>query len=76
VSLKKKLKMKLEKLVRSNVLATNPYSSARDEFTGGEGIFLDANENPFKSAINRYPDPYQRELKQAIAAVKKVSEEQ
>ena len=33
-------------LVRPNILALKPYSSARDEFTGKEGIFLDANENP------------------------------
>lgn len=53
-------------LVRPNILALKPYSSARDEFTGDEGIFLDANENPFGS-LNRYPDPHQRELKKALA---------
>jgi histidinol-phosphate aminotransferase len=38
---------KLENIVRKNILELQPYSSARDEFKGEEGIFLDANENPF-----------------------------
>ncbi len=53
-------------LVRPNILALKPYSSARDEFTGKEGIFLDANENPY-GKWNRYPDPHQRELKRALS---------
>ncbi len=53
-------------LARPNILALKPYSSARDEFTGAEGIFLDANENPFGSR-NRYPDPHQRELKRVLS---------
>jgi histidinol-phosphate aminotransferase len=53
-------------LVRPNIWALKPYSSARDEFTGDEGIFLDANENPF-GRKNRYPDPHQRLLKQALS---------
>jgi histidinol-phosphate aminotransferase len=53
-------------LVRPNIRALQPYSSARDEFTGDEGIFLDANENPY-GRINRYPDPHQRLLKKAIS---------
>ena len=52
----------LEKLVRQNILSLEAYSTARHEFSGEEGIFLDANENPFGS-LNRYPDPYQNELK-------------
>ena len=52
----------LKSLVRSNIWELAPYSSARDEFTGNEGVFLDANENPFGDK-NRYPDPHQRELK-------------
>ncbi len=39
-----------------------------------EGIFLDANENPYGS-LNRYPDPYQRELKMAISQIKGIPEE-
>ena len=59
----------LEKLVRPNILSLKPYSSARDEFKGKEGIFLDANENPF-GILNRYPDPYQRKLKEKLAVIK------
>jgi histidinol-phosphate aminotransferase len=64
----------LNKLVRKNVLNLTPYSSARDEFSGKTGIFLDANENPYGN-LNRYPDPYQRELKKKISAVKGIREE-
>ncbi len=51
-----------------------PYSSARDEYQGKEGIFLDANESPF-GPLNRYPDPRQRALRAAIASLKGVTEE-
>jgi len=56
-------------LVRPNIWALKPYSSARDEFWGDEGIFLDANENPFGKK-NRYPDPHQRTLKKALSEIK------
>jgi histidinol-phosphate aminotransferase len=56
-------------LVRPNILNLAPYSSAREEFTSEEGIFLDANENPF-GIYNRYPDPYQRQLKEKLAQIK------
>lgn len=62
----------LQALVRPNIFRLKPYSSARDEFTGKAGIFLDANENPYGS-LNRYPDPYQRELKAKLAAYKGVN---
>jgi histidinol-phosphate aminotransferase len=65
----------LENLIRDNVKALAPYSSARDEFSGAEGIFLDANENPF-GELNRYPDPYQNELKQKISTLKQISANQ
>lgn len=66
----------LEQLVRPNILALKPYSSARDEFRGsGAKVFLDANENPYNTPFNRYPDPLQRELKQRLAAVKGVAAE-
>jgi len=64
----------ISKLVRQNVKALIPYSCARDEFKGKDGIFLDANENPYGS-LNRYPDPYQMELKEAISKIKGVPEE-
>lgn len=64
----------LNKLVRENVLKLIPYSSARDDYKGKTGIFLDANENPY-GKLNRYPDPYQKELKSAISRIKRVEEE-
>ncbi|MDG0972876.1 MAG: histidinol-phosphate transaminase [Crocinitomicaceae bacterium] len=70
------MEFNLTNLVRSNILAMNSYSSARDEYTGHEGVFLDANENPFPSAVNRYPDPYQRDLKEELAIVKRVQTNQ
>ncbi|MDD2300209.1 MAG: histidinol-phosphate transaminase [Fermentimonas sp.] len=62
-------KFDLQSLVRPNIWALKPYSSARDEFWGDEGIFLDANENPFGKK-NRYPDPHQRILKKALSEIK------
>jgi histidinol-phosphate aminotransferase len=64
----------IDKLVRENVLKLTPYSCARDDFQGSSGIFMDANENPYGS-LNRYPDPYQRELKAAISDFKGIPEE-
>lgn len=54
-------------LVRPNILSLKPYSSARSEFTGAAEVFLDANENPFDTGLNRYPDPLQKSLKQKIS---------
>lgn len=65
------MKINIQKLVRKNILSLAPYSSARDEYQGKEGVFLDANENPFGD-YNRYPDPNQTELKQRLAQIKKV----
>ena len=64
----------VNKLVRDSVKKLTPYSCARDEFTGKTGIFMDANENPYGN-LNRYPDPYQRQLKKAISKVKEIKEE-
>ena len=64
-----------EKLVRTNIIALKPYSSARDEFNGEAVIFLDANENPFGD-FNRYPDPHQQTLKDKLKELKKVSSNQ
>ena len=67
----------LQELVRPNILALKPYSSARDEYKGIEAsVFLDANENPYNNPNNRYPDPLQNELKALIAPIKGVREEQ
>jgi len=63
-------------LTRPNVWALKPYSSARDEYSGVEAsVFLDANENPYNTPNNRYPDPLQRDLKALIAPLKGVKEE-
>ncbi|MFI3285743.1 MAG: histidinol-phosphate transaminase [Rikenellaceae bacterium] len=65
--------MKIEELVRTNIRNLAPYSTARDDYQGGElGIFLDANENPYESGYNRYPDPHQRALKAQIADIKAI----
>jgi histidinol-phosphate aminotransferase len=66
--------LNLEKLVRKNILALQPYSSARDEYKGRDAIFLDANENPF-GALNRYPDPKQLELKNKLSGIKHIATE-
>ena len=61
----------LEQLVRPNIWSLAPYSSARDEYSGHEAhVFLDANESPYNTPMNRYPDPLQRELKTLLASVK------
>ena len=64
--------------MRPHLKDVKPYSSARDEYTGTVGVFLDANENPHGSAAgtewNRYPDPYQRDLKREISKIKHVAE--
>ena len=62
----------IQNITRKNILALQPYSSARDEFTGEASVFLDANENPFNAPYNRYPDPRQVALKNQISLLKKV----
>jgi histidinol-phosphate aminotransferase len=62
--------------IKDYIRALTPYSTARDEFTGVATVFLDANENPFSSAVNRYPDPRQRALKARIGALKGVALEE
>ncbi len=71
----------LNNLLRPHILTLMPYSSARDEYTGKEGTFLDANENPLGSTTdtgnyNRYPDPHQWAIKQHLAPIKGVRPEQ
>ena len=66
----------LKELVRDNIWKLKPYSSARDEYSGHVAhVFIDANENPYNTSFNRYPDPLQRELKQKIARIKGVEED-
>ena len=72
----------LNTLLRPHILTLTPYSSARDEYTGTEGVFLDANENAYGPAFrgstapdgdfSRYPDPHQGAIKQRLAPIKGV----
>jgi histidinol-phosphate aminotransferase len=69
--------MSVLNLVRENIKNITPYSSARDEFTdfNTEMVFLDANENPFETNVNRYPDPQQQSVKQLLSEQKNISTE-
>ncbi|NDV83495.1 histidinol-phosphate transaminase [Bacteroides sp. 51] len=67
----------LQELTRPNIWNLKPYSSARDEYKGfTASVFLDANENPYNSPNNRYPDPLQHDLKSELSRIKKVLPEQ
>ena len=70
--------MDLNKLIRKNIQQMKPYSSARDEYKDlrADMVFLDANENPFDSPLNRYPDPQQTALKALISQQKEVAADQ
>ena len=64
----------LQELTRPNICRLKPYSSARDEYNGAAAsVFLDANENPYNLPHNRYPDPMQRELKEKLSKIKKIT---
>lgn len=63
--------MNIENLIRDNIKAMKPYSSARHDFNGKGSVYLDANENPF-GVFNRYPDPLQIKLKQRISELRLV----
>ncbi|MCA6462289.1 MAG: histidinol-phosphate transaminase [Chitinophagaceae bacterium] len=64
----------LKKLIRRNIRDLQPYSSARDEFSGEAKVFLDANENSLGSPLiqwyNRYPDPHHRLLREKLSVIK------
>ena len=70
----------LDALIRPNIRDLQPYRCARDDFDSG--ILLDANENSFGSLVpsdlelNRYPDPLQNKLREAVAGFRSVSREQ
>lgn len=65
----KTMTFQVDQLVRPNVAALKPYSSARDEFEDFDAdmVFIDANENPNETDVNRYPDPQQRKVKEVLA---------
>lgn len=62
-------------LVRPNIARLCPYSTARDEYKGPLGVFLDANESPYPTGFNRYPDPHQKALKARLSEIKGVPAE-
>lgn len=70
----------IKNLVCPHVLSMQAYSSARMEYEGKEGVFLDANENSLGSVTdevhNRYPDPLQSDLKNEIAALENIAANQ
>jgi len=66
----------IENITRKNILQMKPYSSARSEFQGFANVFLDANENPNETLLNRYPDPLQKELKKEIGKLKGIGSSQ
>lgn len=66
----------INELVRKNILELKPYSSARDEFSATADVYLDANENPYQSEYNRYPDPHQKKVKEKLASIKNVNPNQ
>ncbi len=66
----------LSSLIRPNIAALKPYVSARSQYVG-DSILMDANENPFGDGrVNRYPDPYQSDLRKALAERNYVYENQ
>ena len=65
-------KSEIDGLVRRNIACLMPYSTARDEYQGELGTFLDANESPYENGYNRYPDPHQKRLKARLSAIKGV----
>ena len=67
------MEFSLQNITRKNIQALQPYSSARDEFTGEASVFLDANENPFNAPWNRYPDPRQLALKTRLGKLKNIT---
>jgi len=80
----------LTEWVRPNIQDLTSYTSARDQYGQDQGILLDANELGLGPAIpstdvgqlvstntlHRYPDPYQRELRTAIAKLRGVHADQ
>ena len=74
------MKFDIKKIVRPNIEILKAYSSAKDEYTGEANVLLDANENSLGSPLtkwyNRYPDPYQKKVKEKLAFIKQIKSEQ
>jgi histidinol-phosphate aminotransferase len=68
--------MSIEALARPDIVAMQPYSSARKE-AAGEGVLLNANEAPWsllegsdwEARLNRYPDPQPAALVERLASL-------
>ena len=69
------MKRDITKLVRGCIAQLTPYSTARDEYQGELGVFLDANESPYENGYNRYPDPHQKLLKSRFSQIKGIDAE-
>lgn len=66
------MKFDINAITRKNVRELKPYNTARDDFKGVASVYLDANENPFPTEYNRYPDPKQNALKNEISKLKQI----
>ena len=62
----------IKALVRPNILHLTPYSSARSEFKGKAEVLLDANESPFNTGHNRYPEPLSTDIRTALSELKEI----
>ncbi|MGB0892428.1 MAG: histidinol-phosphate transaminase [Flavobacteriaceae bacterium] len=73
-----KKQLNIQNLIRENIKNLQAYSSARDEFKDAslDVVFMDANENPYNSGLNRYPDPQQNLVKDELAKLKDVNKAQ
>lgn len=67
--------MDITSLFRGNIRRMAPYSTARDEYEGDLGIYLDANENPFDNGFNRYPDPHNKRIRGRVSEMRGVAAE-
>ena len=70
----------ISRLLRRHVAGVPPYVTARSQYSGG--LLLDANENALGPSapvvpadLNRYPDPTNGELREALAAWLGIAEE-
>lgn len=65
--------MDITSLFRENIKQLAPYSTARDEYEGELGVYLDANENPFDNGFNRYPDPHNKRIRSKVSEMRGVA---
>ncbi len=67
-----KIDFNINKFIRKNIQEMSAYASAREEFVDKADIYLDANENPFETGFNRYPDPVQMSVKNRLSEIKNI----